>query len=88
MTEQAKQDVDESITVLGQYDQELKQLEATRQQAAEEAGGKWDNVVGGITEIPVIPKKTDIYIQVFGVAWMPYYLIESRGGTMELPAYG
>ena len=88
MTEQAKQDVDESITVLGQYDQELKQLEATRQQAAEEAGGKWDNVVGGITEIPVIPKKTDIYIQLFGVAWMPYYLIESRGGTMELPAYG
>jgi hypothetical protein len=88
MTEQAKDDVDESIAALNQYDQEMKQLEDARQQAAEEASSKWDNVVNNISEIPVIPKKTDIYVQVFGVAWMPYYQIESRGGTMELPAFG
>jgi hypothetical protein len=88
MTEQAKEDVDESIAALNQYDQEMKQLEEARQQALEEAGSKWENVVNDISEIPVIPKKTDIYVQVFGVAWMPYYQIESRGGAMEFPAFG
>jgi pyruvate/2-oxoglutarate dehydrogenase complex dihydrolipoamide acyltransferase (E2) component len=88
MTEQAKEDVDESIAALNQYDEEMRQLEEARQQALEEASSKWDNVVNDISEIPVIPKKTDIYVQVFGVAWMPCYQIESRGGTFEIPAFG
>ncbi len=88
MTEQAKEDVDESIAALNQYDQEMNQLEEARQRALEDAGSRWDNVVNDINEITVVPKKTDIYVQVFGVAWIPCYQIESRGGTMELPAFG
>jgi hypothetical protein len=87
MTEQAKEDVDESIGALNQYDQEMKQLEDTRQQALEAAGAKWENAVNEITQIPILPKKTDIFVQIFGVAWMPVYLAQSGSGTVEVPAF-
>jgi hypothetical protein len=27
-------------------------------------------------------------VELFGVAWMPFYLVESGGGLVELPAFG
>ena len=41
-----------------------------------------------MSEVTITPKKTDIYVELFGVAWMPYYLVESGGGMVELPAFG
>jgi hypothetical protein len=87
MTEQAKDDVQESVDALKQYDQELAQLEAARQQALDSAGGQWGDVVNSITEIPVLPKKTDIYVNVFGVAWLPYYQVKSGDQMLEIPAF-
>ncbi len=88
LTEQAKEDVQESVDSLAQYDEELKRLEEARQQALEEAGGQWGEVVNQIAEVPVLPKKTDVYINLFGVAWLPYYQVESGGQVMEIPAFG
>jgi hypothetical protein len=88
MTEQAKEDVDESISALNQYDQEMKQLEEARQQASDAAAAKWENLGSEITQIPVLPRKTDIFIQVFGVAWLPVYLAQIGGGVVEIPAFG
>jgi hypothetical protein len=87
LTEQAKEDVQESIDSLEQYDQELQQLEETRQQALETASGSWGDAVNEITEVPVLPKKADIYIKLFGVAWMPYYQMVRNGQTLEIPAF-
>jgi hypothetical protein len=88
MTEQSKGDVNESVDVIAEYKQQLTQLEQTRQQALNEAGSKWGDVVNNITEIPVLPKKTDIYVNLFGVAWLPYYQVKSGEQTVELPAFG
>jgi hypothetical protein len=40
------------------------------------------------TEITVNPKKTDVFINLFGVAWMPYYNVQAGGAVIELPAFG
>jgi hypothetical protein len=87
MTEQAKADVSESVAVIEEYKQQLVQLEQSRQQALDEAGKKWGDTVNAITEIPVTPKKTDIYVDMFGVAWMPYYQIKSGEQASEVPAF-
>ena len=87
MTEQAKDEVQESVDALKQYDQELAQLEAARQQALDSAGSQWGDAVNNITEIPVLPKKTDIYVNVFGVAWLPYYQVKSGDQMLEIPAF-
>jgi len=87
LTEQAKEDVQESIEALKQYDQELAALEQQRQQAMEAASGQWGDAVNDITEIPILPKKMDIYVNLFGVAWMSYYVVDTGAGTFELPAF-
>ncbi|HEX7620657.1 MAG TPA: hypothetical protein VF359_05605, partial [Anaerolineales bacterium] len=88
MTQQSKGDVTESVDSIAEFQQQLAQLEQTRQQALDEAGSKWGEVVNNITEIPVLPKKTDIYVNLFGVAWLPYYLIKAGEQTLEIPAFG
>jgi hypothetical protein len=53
----------------------------------DEAGTKWGNAINNITEIPILPKKTDIYVSLFGVAWLPYYLAKAGDQTVEIPAF-
>jgi hypothetical protein len=87
MTAQSKADVNESVDVIAEYTQQLAQLELARQQALGEAGSKWGDVVNDVTELPILPKKTDVYVNLFGVAWMPYYQVQSGGQMMELLAF-
>ena len=88
MTEQAKSNVEESIDAIAQFKKQLADLEKERDRITEEVNSRWGDVVNQITEITLNPKKTDIYVNLFGVAWTPYYLIELAGQTMELPAFG
>jgi len=88
LTEQAKEDVQESIEALEQYGQELRQLEEARQQAIEQASAQWGEVVNQVIEIPIPAKKSDVYLDLFGIAWMPYYQVEAEGETFTLPGFG
>ena len=38
-------------------------------------------------EIEIAPLKKDVLIDMFGVAWMPFYVLETGSETIELPAY-
>jgi hypothetical protein len=38
--------------------------------------------------VTINPKKTDVYVNIFGVAWKPYYVIQAGGETIELAAFG
>jgi hypothetical protein len=87
MTEQSKADVEESITAIEEYKRQLAQLEQSREQALSEAGSKWGKVVNDITEIPILAKKSDVYINLFGVAWFPYYQVNSGEQVIEIPAF-
>jgi hypothetical protein len=87
MTEQTKAQVTDAADAVAEFKQQLAQLQQSRQQAMDETGTKWGNAVNNITEIPILPKKTDIYVSLFGVAWMPYYLAKSGDQTVEIPAF-
>jgi hypothetical protein len=84
----AKDEVEESEDMIVQYKKDLAALQAQRQQVVDEVNASWGDVVNKITEITINPKKTDVYINLFGVAWMPYYQVRTGGQTIELPAFG
>lgn len=88
LTEQAKGDVNESIQVLDQYKKDLTDLQQQREQTEKEISDRWGQAVNDNTEVKVTPKKTDIYVNLFGVAWLPYYVVQAGGQTIELPAFG
>jgi len=88
LTERAKAEVEESIDAIADYKKQIAELEKQLQQAIEELNAKWGDVVNDITEITVNPKKVDVFVNLFGVAWTPYYVIRTDEQTIELPAFG
>jgi hypothetical protein len=88
MAQNAKENVQESEESIAQYKKDLDALNREREDMLTEINDRWGSVVNEISEVSVKPKKTDIYVNVFGVAWKPYYIVESGGETSELPAFG
>jgi hypothetical protein len=88
MTEQAKSDVEESITAIDQYKQQIVELEKRREEVVAEINNRWGNVVNESTEVIVTPKKTDVFVNLFGLAWMPHYIVRMDTEVIELPAFG
>ncbi len=88
LTNKAKANVDESIDAISQYKQQIADLQKQREELIAEVNSRWGDVVNDITEVTVNPKKTDIFVKLFGVAWMPYYTVQAGGAMIELPAFG
>jgi hypothetical protein len=88
MTEQAKADVEESEDAIEQYEQELNELEQARKQVVQDIHERWTQAVNAMTEVALAPKKADIFMDIFGVAWLPYYLVKTGDRNIELSAYG
>lgn len=88
MAQNAKEDVRESEESIAQYKKDLADLERQREDITTEVNDRWGSVVNEISEVRIKPKKTDIYVNIFGVAWKPYYVIQAGDETMELPAFG
>jgi hypothetical protein len=88
MTEQAKADVDESADAITEFKQQIAEFQTRREELIAEINERWGKVVSDTAEIIVSPKKTDVYVNVFGVGWMPYYLVKTDADVLELPAFG
>jgi hypothetical protein len=88
MTETAKADVQESIESIALYKKEIAELQRERDDTVREISDRWGHVVNDIDEVTITPKKTDIYVNLFGVAWKPFYVVQAGGEMFELPAFG
>jgi len=88
LTQQAKADVEESVEAIEDYEQQIDDLEADLKAALDEIGDRWGDVVNDISEVTIAPKKADIFVDDFGVAWMPNYLMETDGQLVEVLAFG
>ncbi len=88
LTSKAKAEVEESVDAIKQFKQQIADVEKRRAEVIAEINDRWGRVVNEITEVTIAPKKTDVFVKLFGVAWMPYYVIQSGTDTFELPAFG
>ncbi len=86
-TAQAKADLEQERKDLEAIEKQLAALEAEYQAAVKQAQERWGGLVNNVTEIPVQPLKKDIFVEFFGVAWAPYYLVMVDGQPRETPAY-
>jgi hypothetical protein len=89
----AKGDVEESVETLDMYREQLEDLEAAWQTAAERVIAKWEGTLDEIREITVRAKRADIAIRFCGLAWFPFWEVvdatasEGGGASRFLPAY-
>ncbi|MFN8410821.1 MAG: DUF87 domain-containing protein [Anaerolineales bacterium] len=88
MAQNAKADVEESVDTINQYKKDLAALQREMEDITAEINNRWGSIVNDISEVAIKPKKTDIYVNIFGVAWKPYYIVQIGGENVELPAFG
>lgn len=88
LSEQAKSEMEESAAQIRQYEAQLRELDQRREQIIQDINEKWAALVNQVSEIQIPAKKTDVFIEYFGVAWQPFYLIRAAGEIYELPGSG
>jgi len=88
MKDQAEADVEESKISIDQMKEQIADLQKQREQKNQEISARWGNIVEKVEEVPLTPRKSDIFIDRFGVAWMPFYQVTTKDGLIELPAFG
>jgi hypothetical protein len=88
LTNKAKAEVEESVDAIKQFQQQIADSEKRREETIAEINDRWGRVVNEITEVTIAPKKTDVFVKLFGVAWLPYYVVKAGTDTIELPAFG
>ncbi|MBE7432286.1 MAG: DUF853 family protein [Anaerolineales bacterium] len=88
LAQNAKAEVQESQEAIAKMTKDLNDLMREREDIVREIGDKWGKVVSDISEVTINPKKTDVYVNIFGVAWMPYYVVQAGGDTVEMAAFG
>lgn len=88
MAERAEADVEESEEAIEDYEEDIAELLVEKESALEEVNQKWREIADDMTEIPVTPYKKDVMIDLFGVAWMPFHVLQVGNEVLELPGFG
>lgn len=87
MTSKAKADIEESKDVIEDFKRELEDLEIEMNDAVEEIEERWAEAASEIEEAVFTPFKKDIHVDLFGVAWFPYWQVKAGEEVFELPGY-
>ncbi|MCD4672699.1 MAG: type IV secretion system DNA-binding domain-containing protein [Anaerolineaceae bacterium] len=87
MTQQAKDDFEQETEELTALKLRLDALEEEQNDAVQKAKDHWADVAKDISEVPLNPYKKDIFVEMFGVAWLPYYQIKDGSRVREVPAF-
>jgi hypothetical protein len=88
LKDQAKADVEESEAEIAHLREQMEALEAEYAQAVEEVQQRWSSLASEVEEVTITPGRDGVFVEHFGVAWMPFYLVKAGDALIELPAFG
>jgi len=87
LTQQAKADVEESLEVIKDLEEGLADLKKQWEEKAAEINERWAEKLEDIVTRDIKPRRTDVVVQFFGLAWTPVWRVVLRDGrVLELPA--
>ncbi|GIK63784.1 MAG: hypothetical protein BroJett018_15780 [Chloroflexota bacterium] len=84
---QAKGDVAESNAVIREVEAEMDAAQQRFEYELQQINAKWKQIAGTVEEVRVTPYKKDIYPELFGICWMPEYLLDINGMQAKLKAW-
>jgi hypothetical protein len=87
MTSKAKADVEESEQEIAGIEEDLKELEEELADELKSIETQFDSVIDQVIEEPVSPYKKNIFTEMFGLLWLPYYAFEQNGAWVTVPAF-
>jgi hypothetical protein len=87
MAEEAAGRLDQEKQDLAAIEEQLALLEKNKESEKADVLEKWARVAEDIQEISVAPAKKDIYTELFGIAWLPYYTVKAGMEDRLIPAF-
>jgi hypothetical protein len=87
MTTKAKADVEESLEVIEELQEDLTKLEQELTGEIEEIEQRWDAIAGKTDQTIVTPYKKNIRVELFGIAWVPYWRVQIGQSIRDVPGY-
>lgn len=87
MTSQAKANVDKSQLEIKNIQRDIEQLKAEQADDLARVNQKWADALDQVVEEPVSAFKKDIYIERFGLVWLPFYAFEKGDDWVTVPAF-
>ena len=87
MAQKAKSDLGEDRQLLADLQKQLADLQLARTSAIQQVQDKWGQSVNDETDVPIPLNKKDIYPELFGIAWLPYYLLRIDGQLRKIAAF-
>ncbi|HOD03723.1 MAG TPA: type IV secretion system DNA-binding domain-containing protein [Anaerolineaceae bacterium] len=87
LTQQAKADLEEEKQELDALEEQLIAMEAEHKAALAAIQERWSQAANDQSEVPLSPLKKDIFVEAFGIAWTPYYLIRNGDKLEKLAAF-
>lgn len=87
MASEAKDKMEAKKAALEQLLAQLEDLKREKDSVVAASQDKMAGIAEEITELPIKPAKSDIYPDIFAVAWLPYYIVTHDGKKVELPAF-
>lgn len=87
LTSAAQSNVEESKQAIAELEKEMQDLGEEIQEALEEVHARWDAAAQDVTQLPLAPARSDVYVSLFGIAWLPYHRVNVGGREVEIPAF-
>jgi len=87
MTSKARTALEASEKDIKKVEEEMKKMETDLMAELQKVSDWWDAVVDEVVELPVSPFKKDIFTELFGLLWLPYYAFEMNEGWLTIPAF-
>ena len=87
MTQQAKMELEQEEKELELLQKKVEDLQKDKTEALADLEKEWREITEEVTEVPLTPYKKDIFVEYFGIVWMPYYLIRVDDRLREVPAF-
>ena len=87
MTSKAKSDLEASEMDVKNVEAEIAAMKEDMTEELQDLEASWKDVADKVIEIPVSPYKKNIFVEVFGVVWLPYYAFAEGDGWETVPAF-
>ncbi len=86
-TQSAREQLDKARAKEADLRKQLEAAQAEQEAALAEVRQRWAETAATYEEVTVTPFKKDISVELFGIAWMPYHVVQAGTQFLELPAF-
>ena len=87
LSSEAEADVKETEAEIQDLEVQINDLTAEAQSLIKDIDSRWDEVVQSVGQIPLQASRSDVYVSLFGIAWLPFHLVDVGGREVDIPAF-